>query len=56
VLDALAGFVPGSRAGQMSDALDGLVALDTALHVRAGDYEELGGQPDTTGLVMRIVF
>jgi hypothetical protein len=46
----------GIRQVQMTDALDAFVALYTALHVRAGDYEELGGEKDSTGLVMRMVF
>jgi predicted RNase H-like nuclease len=56
VLDALVGFGHGSRQADMTDALDALVALDTALHVSAGDYEELGGETDATGLIMRMVF
>ena len=56
VLDALVAFEPSGRAAETADALDALVALDAALHVRAGDYEQLGGETDTTGLVMRMVF
>jgi predicted RNase H-like nuclease len=56
VLDALAGSSHGAKAADTTDALDALVALDTALHVRAGDYEELGGELDDSGLVMRMVF
>jgi len=46
----------GSREVELADALDALVALDTALHVRAGDFEQLGGETDATGLPMRMVF
>lgn len=56
VLDALAAFAPGSRAAETTDALDALVVLDSALHVRAGDYEQLGDKQDSTGLEMRMVF
>jgi predicted RNase H-like nuclease len=56
VLDALVAFESNGRAAETADALDALVALDTALHVRADDYEELGGETDATGLVMRMVF
>jgi len=40
----------------MADALDALVCLDSALRVAAEDYEELGGETDSTGLIMRMVF
>jgi predicted RNase H-like nuclease len=56
VLDTLVAFEPGGRSAETADALDALAALDSALRVRAGDYEELGGETDATGLVMRIVF
>jgi predicted RNase H-like nuclease len=56
VLDALVAFEPGSRAAETADALDALAALDSALRVRAGDYEELGAERDATGLAMRMVF
>ncbi len=56
VLDALLNVPAGNRQAELADALDALVSLDTALHVRAGDYEELGGQIDDAGLIMRMVF
>jgi predicted RNase H-like nuclease len=56
VLDALEAFAPSGRVADTSDALDALVALDTALHVLDDDYEELGGEKDATGLIMRMVF
>lgn len=56
MLDALQALTSGSREAELADALDALVSLDTALHVRADDYEELGGEADSTGLVMRMVF
>jgi predicted RNase H-like nuclease len=56
VLGALVAFEAGSRVAETADALDALVALDSALHVRAGDYEELGGETDSAGLAMRMVF
>lgn len=40
----------------MADALDALVSLNTALRVRAGDYEQLGGETNSAGLMMRMVF
>lgn len=56
VLDELVTFDASSRRAELADALDALVALDTALHVRTGDAEELGGDTDDAGLIMRIVF
>lgn len=56
VFDALLAFEPGGRAAETADALDALVALDTALRVRAGRHEQLGGERDATGLIMRMVF
>lgn len=56
VLEALAALQAGSRQAELADALDALVSLDTALHVRADDYEQLGGETDARGLVMRMVF
>lgn len=56
VLDALEAFAPGGRVVDTADALDALVALDTALHVLDDDYAELGGEQDATGLIMRMVF
>lgn len=55
VLDAPAGFQTGSGGAELADALDALAALDTALHLRADDYEQLGGEADSVGLVMRMV-
>lgn len=56
VLDALIAFDAPNKQAQLSDALDALVCLDTALHVRADDFEEFGGELDATGLAMRMVF
>src|SRR3954453_4052446 len=56
VLDALEAFAPSGRVADTADALDAVVALDTALHVLDDDYEELGGEKDATGLIMRMVF
>jgi predicted RNase H-like nuclease len=56
VLDELVAFDAGSREAGMADALDALAALVTALQVRAGDFEELGGETDAAGLVMRMAF
>jgi hypothetical protein len=56
VLEALAALQAGSRQAELADALDALVSLDTALHVRADDYEQRGGETDARGLVMRMVF
>jgi predicted RNase H-like nuclease len=55
VLDELVAFTEGSRRAELADALDALVALDTALHVRNGYHEELGGETDAVGLAMRMV-
>jgi predicted RNase H-like nuclease len=56
VLDALAAFAPGRRAAEPADALDALAVLAGALRIRAGEHEQLGGEPDALGLAMRIVF
>jgi predicted RNase H-like nuclease len=56
VLDALVAFGPSGRAAETTDALDALVALDTALRVRGGGHKQLGGEKDATGLIMRMVF
>jgi len=56
VLDVLTTVDAVGREAELTDALDALVALDSALHVRADDYEELGGETDAAGLVMRMVF
>ena len=37
VLDELVAFADSRRRAELADALDALVALDTALHVGAGD-------------------
>jgi predicted RNase H-like nuclease len=56
VLDALRRVEAGRRHAEPADALDALACLQTALRVRSGSYEQLGGDPDATGLSMRIVF
>lgn len=56
VLDTLAGLDATGRAVETADALDALAALHTALRLRAGQHVELGGEPDATGLTMRMVF
>lgn len=56
VLDALRAFPGTRREAETADALDALVCLDSALHVRAGDYEEFGGDTDAAGLRIRMVF
>lgn len=55
VMEALVAFEPGNRQAQLPDALDALVCLHSALHVAADDYEEFGGERDSTGLAMRMV-
>lgn len=56
VLDALQVLSAGSRQAELADALDALVSLDTALRVRANRFEEIGGETDAMGLLMRMVF
>jgi predicted RNase H-like nuclease len=56
VLEALAALQTDRREAELTDALDALVSLDTALRIRAGDFEQLGGETDARGLVMRMVF
>ncbi len=45
-----------AKDAELADVLDAYAALSSASHVRAGDFEELGGETDSAGLVMRIVF
>lgn len=47
--------LPASKA-ELSDVLDAYAALESALHVAANDYEQLGGETDSAGLIMRMVF
>ena len=56
VLEALMKFEASNKQAELSDALDALACLDSALHVLADDYEEFGGELDATGLAMRMVF
>jgi predicted RNase H-like nuclease len=45
-----------ARDADLTDALDAYAALSSALHVRDGDFEQLGDDtPDSAGLLMRIV-
>jgi predicted RNase H-like nuclease len=53
---ALQSLAAGAREADLADALDALAALDTALRVRAGDHDTLGGETDVAGLTMRMVF
>ncbi|MCP9489238.1 MAG: DUF429 domain-containing protein [Solirubrobacteraceae bacterium MAG38_C4-C5] len=55
LLDKLVAFGPDGRSVETGDALDALAALNTALRVRRGAHEELGGETDDTGLIMRMV-
>ena len=55
-LDVIASTRLKSGEAQLPDILDGYAALESALHVAAGDYEELGGETDSAGFVMRMVF
>jgi predicted RNase H-like nuclease len=56
VLDVISATRLRASEAQLTDVLDGYAALESALRVAAGDYEELGGQTDRVGLVMRMVF
>jgi predicted RNase H-like nuclease len=56
ILDEFVAFEESSRAAELPDALDALVALVTALRVRSGEYKQLGGETDAAGLVMRMVY
>ena len=56
VLDVVANTRLSSRDAQLTDVLDAYAALDSALHVAAGEHEELGGETDALGLIMRMVF
>lgn len=51
VLAALRALDAGSRRAEFADAL---ACLHTALRIRAGDHEVLGGGKDVEGLVMRM--
>lgn len=44
-----------ARDADLTDVLDAYAALSSALHFRDGDFEQLGGEPDSAGLLMRIV-
>jgi hypothetical protein len=55
-LDVIASTRLPSQDAQLSDILDAYAALDSALHVAAGEHEELGGETDSLGLIMRMVF
>jgi predicted RNase H-like nuclease len=55
-LDVVAATRLKAGEAQLPDILDGYAALESALHVAADDYEELGGETDSAGLVMRMVF
>jgi predicted RNase H-like nuclease len=55
-LDVIAGTRLSSRDAQLTDVLDAYAALDSALHVAAGEHEEIGGKTDGAGLIMRMVF
>jgi predicted RNase H-like nuclease len=55
-LDVIAATRLKAGDAQLPDILDGYAALESALHVAADDYEELGGETDSAGLVMRMVF
>lgn len=55
-LDVIAASRFRAKDADLRDVLDAYAALFTALHVRACDHEELGGETDSTGLAMRIVF
>lgn len=55
-LDTIASTPLPSRDAQLADVLDAYAALDSALHVLADDHEQLGGERDDAGLVMRIIF
>ena len=56
VLEALQQLPAGSRQAELADALDVLASLYTALRIRANDFNQLGGETDAAGLVMRMVF
>jgi predicted RNase H-like nuclease len=55
-LDAVSKTSFAAKDVRLADVLDAYAALDSALHVAARDYEELGGEPDELGLVMRMVY
>jgi len=54
-LDVIAETRLSSKDAQLADLLDAYAAADSAMHVAAGDYEELGGETDGAGLIMRMV-
>jgi predicted RNase H-like nuclease len=54
-LDVIGATSFSAKDVQLADVLDAYAALDSALHVAAGDYEELGGDADNLGLVMRMI-
>ncbi|MGA2929067.1 MAG: hypothetical protein ABSG43_24375 [Solirubrobacteraceae bacterium] len=55
-LDVIAQTRLAAKDAQLADVLDSYAALESALQVVAGDYEELGGELDGEGLAMRMVF
>jgi predicted RNase H-like nuclease len=55
-LDVVAATRLSSRDAQLTDILDAYAALDSALHVAAEEHEEIGGETDDAGLIMRMVF
>lgn len=45
-----------AKDAKRDDIFDAYAACHSALQVAAGDYEELGGETDACGLIMRMVF
>lgn len=56
VLDAVQRIRLSASKADLADVLDAYAALDLALHVATDDYEQLGGEKDDAGLVLRMVF
>lgn len=55
-LDVIAQTRLRSRDAQLVDVLDAYAALASALRVAASDHEKIGGELDSAGLMMRMVF
>jgi hypothetical protein len=55
-LDVIATTRLAAKDASLMDVLDAYAALESALCVASDEHEEIGGQTDSVGLIMRMVF